>query len=312
MSDLHLLPQVKDRICFWYVEHARIEQEKHAIKVSQEKIEYFVPIMTINTMLLGPGTSITHSAIKTISESGCLIIWTGTNMESIYSTGCVSTNSSKNILAQAEYLFDKKKHLDVARKMYQLRYVDMDIKNKSIEQLRGMEGLRMRSLYEALSTKYNINWTGRDYKMNNWDAQTEINKAISISNNMLYNICYGVIVSMGFSPSLGFIHTGKSLSFVYDIADLYKEKISVPLAFEVVSQFGEINKSCEKELRKRCREKVVETKMMKQIPKDLKFLFSSQEHELELPESIVLWDPKLGYVDGQKNYSTEYKNGKNP
>ncbi|MBT9136177.1 MAG: CRISPR-associated endonuclease Cas1 [Firmicutes bacterium] len=94
----------------------------------------------------------------------------------------------------------------------------------------------MRKAYADAAKRYDVEWRGRRYDQNNWSAADPINRALSAANACLYGICHAAILSAGYSAALGFIHTGKMLSFVYDIADLYKTGLTIPIAFRITSQ----------------------------------------------------------------------------
>ena len=287
-TNMNLLPKAKDRISFLYIEFANIEQSGYSVVALQKNKETVIPIMTINVLLLGPGTTVTHAAIKNIADAGCLIVWCGRECNKFYASGMGGTYSSKNLLLQANCFSDIKSHMQVVRNMYQLRYQDKNLSHMSLEQMRGMEGKRVKELYKALSEKYRILWNNRKYNTQEWELQDDVNKALSIGNNFLYSIMQGIIMSMGFSPAIGFIHTGRMLSFVYDIADIYKEKITIPIAFEVVGthQYEDLDKH----IRKMCKEKIQEIHLMKLLPKDLKFIFDISKYDFDIPSEFMLWD----------------------
>lgn len=304
MDNLHKITRVKNKISFVYVEFAKIEQHEYGINIVQGSKETHIPITTINVLLLGPGTTITHSAVGNIIDSGCTVLWIGRDFRKFYAQGVGNTtHSSKNLLIQAKCYADSKKHIDVVRKMFSLRYPDVNLKTKSIAQMRGMEGVRVKKTYEDYAHQYGISWTGRSYKDNQWDEQNTVNKCLSIANNLLYNICLGAIISMGFSPAIGYIHTGDMMSFVCDIADLYKEKISIPVAFEIASKYQYVDAYVESELRKKCREKIVEHKLMKQLTMDLDYIFSETGDDTDIPEDISLWDVHGNLVKAGVNYA---------
>lgn len=298
MSDKRILPKAKDRISFLYIEKARIEQTEYAIQIVQSGRRITeIPISTIAALFLGPGTTITHTAIKNVCDSGCSIVWCGEGLWRFYASGVSGTNSNKNILKQMEYHESKVKHLAIARKMYQMRYPDASIKSKSINELRGFEGQRVQNLYNELADRYGIEWSGREYQVDNFESQNLINQCLTFSNQVLYGIVKGVLNIMGFSPSIGYIHTGHIDSFVFDIADFYKEQLTIPVSFEYCSHNSLFDR---KSLERQLRLKIIEIDLMKRIPQDLNKLFninSAETQEIEL----LLWNGKECVVGG-KNY----------
>lgn len=160
-----------------------------------------------------------------------------------------------------------------------------------------MEGIRVRKTYEMFAKTTGVKWKKRTYKSDSWEASDTINQALSEANAMLYGVCHAAIVSMGFSPGLGFIHTGKQLSFVYDIADLYKTETTIPAAFEAVAKGGDVHK----DLRVLCRKYFGIARLMERIPKDLAELFDDMEGGVNAFFAGNLWSED-GVVEGGKNY----------
>lgn len=193
---------------------------------------------------------------------------------------------SKNLIIQAKCYSDTEKHLNVVRRMYQARYPDTNLSRFSLEQMRGMEGKRMKAAYEKAAIDNDIQWNGRVYDQDDWDNQDPVNQMLSIGNNILYSICHAAIIAFGFSPGLGFIHNGGSRSFVFDIADLYKEKFIIPTAFKVADEKG----SDIELMRKACRKSFSENKLMKHIADDLSNLFSFDDITAKTPVDVGLWN----------------------
>jgi CRISPR-associated protein Cas1 len=300
MGDKRMLPKAKDRISFLYVDKARIEQTEYSIQIIQSgrKITE-IPISTIAALFLGPGTTITHMAIKNICDVGCSIIWCGECGWRFYASGTSGTNSSKNILKQMEFHESKVKHLAIVRKMYQMRYPGAHLKSKSIAELRGFEGHCVQNLYYQLAEQYGVEWDGRKYEVDDFESQTLINQCLTFSNQILYGIIRGVLHVMGFSTAIGYIHTGHMDSFVFDIADLYKENLTIPTSFKYCSKYKHFDR---KQLEAMMRKEIVDMELMKKLPKDILSLFEindCDQREIEL----LLWDGD-STVEGGKNYDT--------
>ena len=214
IKDFHDLPRLKDSISYIYVEHAAINQNNTAVVIAEGDGYTQIPIANMVCLMLGPGTSITHAAIRTICENGCMIVWCGENVQRFYAAGMGETRSAKNLLMQASACMDQEKHAIVAKRMYEIRFPKLPDREYTIQQLRGMEGIRVREAYKLASRRTGVAWKNRSYKTEEWDEADPINKALSAANAVLYSVCHGAIVSLGFSPGLGFVHTGKMLSFV--------------------------------------------------------------------------------------------------
>ena len=136
----------------------------------------------------------------------------------------------------------------------------------SLESIRGMEGIRVRRAYGEASEKYGVEWKGRNYDQDDWNKGDPINRALSAANACLYGVCHAGIISAGYSPALGFVHTGKMLSFVYDIADLYKTELTVPVAFRTVA---EKQADLERMIRTECRNAFHEFRLMDRLLPDI-------------------------------------------
>jgi CRISPR-associated protein Cas1 len=214
------------------------------------------------------------------------------------------TRSAANFLHQARMWADSDTHMQVVRRMYQLRFFEKFDKELSIRQIRGMEGVRVRDAYAKAARETGVSWSGRSYRRDNWKDADPVNRALSAANACLYGICHAAIVSAGFSTALGFIHTGKMLSFVYDVADLYKAECTIPMAFHAVAEEKE---NLERRVRIKCREKFEETRILERIIPDIKTALMLPRRGVSRAETPFdqnaaipgsLWDPKEGEVEG--------------
>ena len=197
---------------------------------------------------------------------------------------------------------DEEKHLEVVRRMFELRFPDLKLTGMTLQQIRGLEGVRVRETYKIYARKYGINWIGRNYKLDDWDQSDDLNRALSSANVCLYGLCNAAIVSLGYSPGLGFVHTGKMQSFVYDVADLYKLETSVPVAFETACTHR--TEDIERAVRIGMRRALRERRVLKRIAKDLNAIFEDKEQEdPNRQDAGELWDDESSRVSGGKNYS---------
>jgi CRISP-associated protein Cas1 len=301
MSRLRTLPKARDRVSFLYFEHCRIEQEDRAIAVFKEKSKFFVPCAAIGTLLLGPGTSVTHAAIKTLADNACEVHWVGEDLLRFYANGRSGAGNAKRLIHQATLWADSIQHLAAVRRMYTFRFTDVPSEDLTLQQIRGLEGVRVRTMYQQWSKKTGIEWHGRNYKQEDWDQSNPINQALSIANTCLYAVCQSALHSVGYSPALGFIHTGKPLSFVYDVADLYKAELTIPAAFEAVSgTYFDLDSL----VRRKCRERFSEYRLMHRLVQDVdKVLGFGDEDEAE--PICFLWDDVLQTVEGGKDWAEQ-------
>lgn len=277
--DLQEIPKFEDTWSYLYFEKGIIDQHQKSIGFHYLDKVIPVPIETLCLLMLGPGISITHEAIKRISESRCLVAWTGEMGVRFYSSGYTGTYSSRNLLRQVEVYADPVRRDGVVRMMYQKRFDEIIRPDCSIEQIRGMEGARVRKAYKELSLKLGIEWSGRTYDQSNWNYGDPVNRALSSANACLYGVVHAAILACGFSPAIGFVHTGKQLSFVYDIADLYKTEISIPVAFTIVR---ESDQDVERRVRYALRDAFKQMKIMKRIIPDLKDLMYGSDYAGEI------------------------------
>jgi len=307
-QNLRILPKLRDSLSFLYVEHAILEQDALAIVMIRKDGRTPIPIASLTTLMIGPGVSITHAAVRAICDNGCLVIWCGERASRFYASGMGETRSAANLLLQARLCMDEECHMEVVRRMYVRRFPDMDCEGMSLQQIRGLEGIRMREAYRLASKGAGVKWKKREYKAGNWENNDDINRAISYANVILYGLCHAAIVSLGFSTGLGFIHTGKMLSFVYDIADLYKAETTIPVAFFAVAS-GE-KETLEKRIRILCRQYFTSARILKRIPVDIMWIFSMEQNAEGLNALVTgeLWDEE-GTVQGGKNYAEENEYG---
>ena len=298
-NDLKSLPKLRDSISYIYMEHAIIEQEDSSIVAIQKDGRIPIPVSAVTCLMLGPGTKVTHAAIKAASENGCMIVGCGENGMHFYASGMGETRSAENLLRQAELCSKTDTRLEVAKRMYIRRFGSISSSDYTLQQLRGMEGIRVREAYRLASKVTGIPWSARSYNKEEWDSQDSVNLALSQANSLLYSVCQASVISLGYSTGLGFIHTGKMLSFVYDVADLYKAETTIPAAFAAAKKPGEDLSAA---VRKNCRAYFQQARLLKRIPEDLEWIFSLPETEhRESPSVGNLWDPK-GDIPGGKNY----------
>jgi CRISPR-associated protein Cas1 len=306
MRDLHELPKLRDGLSYLYLERGRIEQKHKAVEfVDKEKGRTMIPAAALAVLMLGPGTSITHAAVKALADNGCLVVWVGEDGTRCYAQGSGETRKAYHLLKQAELVSNPKKRLQVVKRMYCYRFKEQLDPGLSLQQIRGLEGVRVRQAYARASHRYGVEWHGRRYDRHNWNSGDPANRALSAANALLNGLCHAGIVSGGYSPALGFIHTGKQLSFVYDIADLYKVEVTIPLAFRIV---GESTESLHARVREACREAFRERRLLKRILPDIEnlldlsseVLMAGQEADSDSGRPEPLWSPPLGLVSKEE------------
>lgn len=262
------LPQVKDKYPFIYLERGRLEIDDSSLKwLDSDGNVVRLPVATLNTLLLGPGTSVTHEAVKTASAANCSLCWVGEDSLLFYAAGFQPTVDSRNLRRQMELACDKKRAQEVARAMFARRFPDAELDNKSLKEMMGMEGSRVRALYQEKAQQYGVGWKGRQFTPNKFELSDTTNQILTSANAALYGILCSAVHAMGYSPYIGFIHTGSPLPFIYDLADLYKAELSIDLAFALNKEMaGQYNKQL---LAKRFRERVISMDLLTLVARDI-------------------------------------------
>lgn len=225
------MPRISDRVTFIYVEHAKINRVDGAVTVAENRGIVKIPASMIGILLLGPGTNISHRAMELLGETGTSIAWVGEQGTRHYAHGRSLSHTSRFLEIQARLVSNTRTRLQVAKAMYQMRFPGEDVSTLTMQQLRAKEGARIRKLYRKMSREYGVVWNGRTYDPENFEDGDPVNQALSAANAALYGLAYSAIAAMGMATGLGFVHTGHDLSFIYDIADLYKAEITIPIAF---------------------------------------------------------------------------------
>ncbi len=294
-KDYRELPRLEDSLSYLYLERCRIEQDDQAIAAWDFLGVTPIPIASLNCLLLGPGTVITQAAMKAIGENGCNVTWVGEQGVRMYACATGETRSARNLLRQAMLATREPLRLRVVSRMYRMRFQNEKLPNDlTIQQIRGREGVRVREAYLNAARENNIPWDKRNYDRHDWDKQSDINKALSSAAACLYGICHSAIVAMGYSTGLGFIHSGKQLSFVYDIADLYRVDFAVPTAFQAVAEHiqekfegnysPKNSMTIEQRTRYAMRQLFKRKKLLQRIPKDIAYC-------LDIPVDLTEIDP---------------------
>lgn len=300
-TKIYEVPQVSDRVTFIYVEHAKISRMDGAITVAESRGIVRIPAAIIGILLLGPGTDISHRAVELLGDSGTSIAWVGEHGIRQYAHGRSLSHSSRFLEKQALLVSNMRTKLQVARAMYEMRFPDEDVSDLTMQQLRSKEGARIRKLYRNMAKKYSVKWDGRTYDPDNFDSGDPVNQALSSSNVALYGLVYSAVSAMGMAPGLGFVHKGHDLSFVYDIADLYKAELTIPISFQIASEHAD-GENIGKIARQKMRDQFVDGKVLARIVKDIQILLGVEEDEKINVETLSLWDDKQGSVSYGVNY----------
>jgi len=299
--ELKELPRIGDRVSFIYVEHAKVNRHDSAVTVQDRNGTVKIPAAMIGVLLLGPGTDITHRAVELMGDTGTALVWIGERGVRQYAHGRALARSTRFLEKQAKLVSNTKSRIMLARKMYSMRFPDEDVSGLTMQQLRGREGTRVRRAYRTFSKEYDVQWDGREYDPKDFENSSIVNQALSAANVALYGLVYSIVVAFGISPGLGVVHTGHDMSFVYDIADLYKTEVTIPIAFNVASECAETD-DVGGITRRRVRDAFVDGKLMQRIVKDLQYLLNESGDEEIFIDSISLWDEKEKLVPHGVSY----------
>jgi CRISPR-associated protein Cas1 len=254
---------MKDRVSVLFVEKGNLDVLDGAfVIVDKNGVRTHIPVGGVACLMLEPGTRVSHAAVTLASRVGCLLVWIGDGGVRLYASGQPGGARADRLLYQAKLALDDEARLKVVRKMYAMRFKEEPPAKRSVEQLRGIEGVRVRKMYELLARQYKVEWKSRNYDYTEWGSGDVPNRCLSSATACLYGICEAAILAAGYAPAVGFIHTGKPQSFVYDIADIFKFETVVPVAFRIAAKSPA---NPERDVRLACRDAFRQSKVLERI-----------------------------------------------
>ncbi|MDT0382569.1 type I-E CRISPR-associated endonuclease Cas1e [Streptomyces sp. DSM 42041] len=302
-----MLPRVGDSLSFLYADVVRIVQDDTGVCAETtgadgETTRVYLPTSALSSILLGPGTSITQPALATFARHGTTVVCTGSGGVRCYSATTSDALTTRWLEHQVHQWSDPERRLAVARQMYLKRFNIPIPPATPLNKLRGLEGQRVKALYKHLAQQHRIGRFRRNYDPAAWDDQDPVNLALSSANTCLYGIVHAAIVALGCSPALGFVHQGKQHAMVYDIADLYKAELTIPLAFSLHN-----SPHPEAMARRGFREELRLYKLLPRIVADIQSLLAPDVAQPtpdgQAVEMVNLWDPEAGSVPAGVNYA---------
>ncbi|TCO82049.1 CRISPR-associated Cas1 family protein [Plasticicumulans lactativorans] len=254
---------MKERVSLVFLRYGEIDVIDGAfVLVDGNGVRKQIPVGSIACLMLEPGTRVSHAAAALAARVGTLLVWVGEGGVRLYASGQPGGARADRLLYQARLALDEAARLKVVRRMYALRFGEEPPTRRSVEQLRGIEGVRVRKTYQLLARQYGVAWDGRRYDPHAWDTSNTVNKCLSAATACLYGITEAAVLAAGYAPAVGFIHTGKPLSFVYDVADIFKFETVVPVAFQVARREPALP---EREVRLACRDMFRQSKILGRI-----------------------------------------------
>ncbi|WP_371599263.1 type I-E CRISPR-associated endonuclease Cas1e [Streptomyces sp. NBC_00564] len=263
------LARVGDRSSFVYLERCTVHRDANAITAEDAEGVTHIPSATIGTLLLGPGTRITHQAMSVLGETGAGVVWVGEHGVRFYAGGRALTRSSALAEAQALCWANRRSRLDVARAMYRLRFPDEDPAGLTRQELLGREGRRVKDCYRMQAERTGVPWKGRRYTPGDFTSGDAVNQAVTAAAQAMYGVAHAVVAALGLSTALGFVHSGHELSFVLDVADLYKTELGIPVAFDAAAESDE---DVGARTRRTLRDRIHEVGLLDRVVDDLKAL----------------------------------------
>ncbi|WP_089941182.1 type I-E CRISPR-associated endonuclease Cas1e [Candidatus Entotheonella palauensis] len=285
---------MKERVSVLFIEYGQIDVQDGAfVVIDKTGVRTHIPLGSIACLMLEPGTRVSHAAVALASRVGTLLIWVGEAGVRLYATGQPGGARADRLLYQAKLALDDTARLKVVRKMYELRFGEKPPERRSVKQLRGIEGARVKKTYELLAQRHGLKWTRRQYDPNHWDSGDVLNRCVSAATACLYGITEAAVLAAGYAPAVGFIHTGKPLSFVYDIADIFKFDTVVPIAFQVAAKQPT---EPERSVRLACRDVFRQQKTLSKIIPTIETVLSAGEVEVPEahPEAVPVAIPNAG------------------
>ena len=272
---------MKERVSMVFIQKGQVDVKDGAFVVIDETgIRTHIPVGSVACIMLEPGTRVSHHAVALAASAGTLLVWVGEAGVRLYASGQPGGARSDRLLYQAKLALDDQARLKVVRKMYEIRFGEKPPERRSVEQLRGIEGARVKKTYQLLAKQAGVAWKGRNYDRKQWASADMPNRCISSATACLYGISEAAILAAGYAPAIGFIHTGKPLSFVYDIADLFKFDDIIPHAFKIAAKNYP---NPEREVRLKCRDIFRQSKILKKIIPTIEDVLAAGEVEIPKP-----------------------------
>ena len=266
---------IKERLSILFIEKGHLDVLDGAfVVVDKSGVRTHIPVGGVACLMLEPGTRTPHAAVALAARVGTLLVWVGDAGVRLYSSGQPGGARADRLLYQAKLALDDTLRLKVVRKMYAMRFGEEPPARRSVEQLRGIEGARVRETYKLIAKKYGVEWKARNYDTSEWDKGDLPNRCLSSATACLYGVTEAAVLAAGYAPAVGFIHTGKPLSFVYDVADVFKFETVVPVAFKIAATSPH---NPEQQVRFACRDVFRESRLLDRIIPGIEEMLSAGE-----------------------------------
>jgi CRISPR-associated protein Cas1 len=300
---------MRDRASIVFLQYGELDVLDSAfVLVDQNGVRVQIPVGGLACLMLEPRTRVSHAAVVLAARVGCLLVWVGEAGVRLYASGQPGGARADKLLYQAKLALDETARLKVVRKMYEVRFGEAPPERRSIDQLRGIEGVRVREMYKQLARLHGIEWKARSYDVADWDKGDLANQCLSAATSCLYGLSEAAILAAGYAPAIGFLHRGKPQSFVYDIADIFKFETVVPVAFDIAAKVkkGKGGGSpAERQVRVACRDSFRRAKLLERIIPLIEDVLAAggMERPAEAPEAADAAIPRgeASGDDGHRN-----------
>ena len=246
--------------------------------------EYQLPHQTLSALLIGPGTNLSHDVLRILARHGTTLVAVGTDATRLYTAPALGPDRSDLARAQARAWADDKQRIAIARKMYARRLGEV-LPHTSIEVLRGIEGARVKESYKLLAQSFGMHWKKRDYNRSNPDATDLANQAVNHAATAVRSAAGVAVAAVSALPQLGFIHEDSGQSFVLDIADLYREAVTLRLAFAAAKRFEQgADETVDRLVRQSAAREFRRVGLVPKMIDDIKSLFGIREDGIDSPD----------------------------
>ena len=274
-----------DRHGLLWLDRGRLEVENGCLRFvtaggALDPGDYQVPHQSVSLVLLGPGSSVTHDALRLLAAHGCALAAIGDGGVRFYTAPPLLPDWSVLARKQVELWANSKTRLAVARKMYSIRFGEI-VRARTLDMLRGREGARLKRTYELTAQRFGVPWHGRRYDRDNPTAADIPNQAINHAASAVEAAAAIAVAATGTIPQLGFIHEDSGQSFILDIADLVRHDVTLPIAFGAAKQaLKEPDQSLDRLVRKRAAEVFARQQVIPLLIDRIKDILRTPEEEI--------------------------------
>src|SRR5258706_4040134 len=214
---------IKDRASIVFLEYGELDVLDSAfVLVDRSGIRVQIPVRGVVCLMLEPGTRVSHAAVVLAARVGCLLVWIGEGGVRIYASGQPGGARADKLLYQAKLALDEAARLKIVRKMYEMRFGEAPPERRSVDQLRGLEGVRVREIYKQLARQHGIEWKARNYDVSDWGKGDLPNQCLSAATAWLYGLSEAAILAAGYGAPIGLLPPGKPPSAWSSIRDSFK------------------------------------------------------------------------------------------